>query len=205
MLLVTSSISYSQDVSEIFKADTIYFYGYDFAHFTFAENVVVDAPGRYIFPWINYINSHFPFSEMEKWMKTTIIHDFSFTNKINKEIVDNGVNGFVCSNHKEWKEKPPEKSTAYKRALSKAENAEEKYTNEDMKELILSDFKTNKDRCEKWSGGVYWNSSVSLDDFCDVIMHLLFLGITKASKDLLFTCINERMSGKSLTKCQKIC
>jgi len=35
--------------------------------------------------------------------------------------------------HKEWKEKPPEKSTAYKRALSKAENAEEKYTNEDMK------------------------------------------------------------------------
>ena len=25
--------------------------------------------------------------------------------KVNKEIVDNGVNGFVCSNHKEWKEK----------------------------------------------------------------------------------------------------
>jgi len=85
----TASISYSQDVSVIYKADTIYFYGYDFAHFTFAEDVVVNAPGRYIFPWINYINSHFPFSEMEKWMKTTIIQDFSFTNKINKEIVDN--------------------------------------------------------------------------------------------------------------------
>jgi len=35
--------------------------------------------------------------------------------------------------HKEWKERPPEKSNVFKRALSKAENAEEKYKNDDMK------------------------------------------------------------------------
>ena len=52
-------------------------------------------------------------------------------------------------------------------------------------------------------GGVYWNSSISLDNFCDVIMHLLFLEITKASKDLLFSWINERMSGKKFNKISK--
>ena len=48
------------------------------------------------------------------------------------------------------------------------------------KKLLVFDSKTNKYRYEKSGGGTYWDSSVTLDDFCYVIMHLLFLGITKA-------------------------
>ena len=64
---------------------------------------------------------------------------------------------------------------------------ENKNSNKEMKILILSDSKINKDRCEKCSGGVCLNASISLDNLCDVIMHLLFLEIIETSKDFLFT------------------
>ena len=63
---------------------------------------------------------------------------------------------------------------------------ENKNTNKEMKRLLLSDSKINKDRYEKCNGGVCLSVSISLDNLCDVIMHLLFLGITKASKEMLF-------------------
>jgi hypothetical protein len=55
----------------------------------------------------------------------------------------------------------------------------------DMKMLVLSDYKVNADKYNFWNGVVDWNSSLSLDIFCDVVMHLIFLGITKASRDFL--------------------
>ena len=64
---------------------------------------------------------------------------------------------------------------------------ENKNTNKEMKKLILSDSKTNKDRYEKCNGGVCLSVSISLDNLCDVIMHLLFSEIIKTSKDFLFT------------------
>lgn len=88
ILLVTSSISYSQDVSEIYKTDTIYFYGYDFAHFTCAENNVSIEPGNFIFPWIGYISDYIPPNIFEKHLRATVIHDFTCTNTINKKIVE---------------------------------------------------------------------------------------------------------------------
>ena len=81
---------------------------------------------------------------------------------------------------------------------------ENESANKVMKDLIISDFETNPHRYEKWTGGVYWNSSIGLDDFCDVIMHLIFLGITKASKGLLFTWVNEKMPGKTYDKLSKV-
>ena len=59
-----------------------------------------------------------------------------------------------------------------------------------MKTFIVSDFTLNSDKYNEWSGGVYWKSTLSLDSFCDVIMHLLFLGVTKASRDLLLLWMN---------------
>jgi hypothetical protein len=86
ILLVTSSISYSQDVSEIYKTDTIYFYGYDFAHFTLAENHVTD-PGRYIFPWVVYISKYIKPKVFEKQLSAIVLHDFTYTNSINEKVV----------------------------------------------------------------------------------------------------------------------
>ena len=78
ILLVTSSISYSQDVSVIFKADTIYFYGYDFSHFTCAENNLTVQPGNFIFPWIGYISDWIQPNNFEKYLRATVIHDFTY-------------------------------------------------------------------------------------------------------------------------------
>ena len=36
-----------------------------------------------------------------------------------------------------------------------------------------------------WKGGPYRNSNIKLDQFVDVIMHLIFLGITKSTRDLI--------------------
>ena len=36
-----------------------------------------------------------------------------------------------------------------------------------------------------WKGGPYWNSNLQLDQFVDVIMHLIYLGITKATNVLI--------------------
>ena len=36
-----------------------------------------------------------------------------------------------------------------------------------------------------WKGGPYWNSNLNLDQFIDVIMHLIFLGIIKATNGLI--------------------
>ena len=73
--------------------------------------------------------------------------------------------------------------------------------NKNVRETILSDVKLNSDRYEFWKGGVYWNSSLELDVFCDVIMHLLFLGITKASKELLSLWLKETKVSNEYHEC----
>ena len=72
-----------------------------------------------------------------------------------------------------------------------------------VRETILSDQRLNNDRYEFWKGGVYWNSSLELDVFCDVIMHLLFLGITKASKELLSLWLKETKVSSEYHGCIK--
>ena len=50
---------------------------------------------------------------------------------------------------------------------------------------ILVDFRRNEKKYEKWCGGPFWNSSLSLNQFVDAIMHLVFLGVTKATQQLI--------------------
>ncbi len=80
-------MSYSQDISKIYKTDTIYFYGYDFAQFTLAEVRVVNEPGKYIFPWIIYISKWFSPSSFEGELLSTVLHDFTCTNSINEKVI----------------------------------------------------------------------------------------------------------------------
>ena len=61
----------------------------------------------------------------------------------------------------------------------------ESKVNQDMKKAIFLDYQQNEEKYKEWRGGDYWNSSMKLDNFVDVIMHLLFLGVAKASKELL--------------------
>ena len=75
-----------------------------------------------------------------------------------------------------------------------------KYVTEDenidkcMQNTILSYFILNGDR-------VYWNPTMILNIFCDVIMHLLFLGITKASKHLLSLWLEDTKSKVQYDQC----
>ena len=72
-----------------------------------------------------------------------------------------------------------------------------------MKDSILSDYVNEPVKYEFWKGGVYWRSSTSLECFTDVIMHLLFLGIVKASKELLSKWITQSKEYKKYAKCSK--
>ena len=85
-MLATSSISYSQDVSVIYKADTIYFCGYDFSHAIVQTKHPIND---YVFPWIVYVSEQNPPSYFEKKMYMNVIHDFSYTNKVNVEFTEN--------------------------------------------------------------------------------------------------------------------
>lgn len=88
-LLIIAFISsklFAQDVSIIYKADTIYFYGYDFS------NTIVKTKhpiNDYVFPWIVYASEQNPPSGFEKKMYMNVIHDFSYTNKVNVEFTEN--------------------------------------------------------------------------------------------------------------------
>ena len=48
-----------------------------------------------------------------------------------------------------------------------------------------------------WEGGPYWKSNLNLNQFVDVLMHLLFLGITKSTRELVYNWIsqNKRLKG----------
>tara|TARA_B100000795_G_scaffold85940_1_gene62493 strand:+ start:30649 stop:31407 length:759 start_codon:yes stop_codon:yes gene_type:complete len=86
ILLVTSSISYSQDVSVIYKADTIYFYGYDFSHAIVKTKHPIND---YVFPWIVHTSKENPPSYFEEKMYLNVINDFSYTNKVNIKFIEN--------------------------------------------------------------------------------------------------------------------
>ena len=49
----------------------------------------------------------------------------------------------------------------------------------------LSKATINQDLFEPWMGGPFWKSPLSINSFIDVIMHLFFLGIVKATKELM--------------------
>ena len=58
-------------------------------------------------------------------------------------------------------------------------------------EYIIDDFERNKHKYEQWEGGPYWNANMKLNNFVDAIMHLLFLGITKATNQLIVKWIHQ--------------
>ena len=77
------------------------------------------------------------------------------------------------------------------------------HIDKNIKDTVLSDYKTEPHKYEQWKGGVYWNSSTTIDCFIDVIMHLLFLGIVKASKELLSQWISLNKEYKKYDRCTK--
>ena len=46
---------------------------------------------------------------------------------------------------------------------------------------IDDDFVRSKENFILWKGGPYWKNDLKLHQFLDVIMHLIFLGITKST------------------------
>ena len=50
---------------------------------------------------------------------------------------------------------------------------------------IIKNAEEFPDRYNQWKGGPYWNSPIKLIQFLDCLMHLLFLGIIKASRTLI--------------------
>ena len=63
--------------------------------------------------------------------------------------------------------------------------------------MIKSDHIKQPEKYQFWEGGPYWKSNFNLKQFVDVLMHLLFLGITKSTKELVYNWIsqNKRLRG----------
>ena len=70
----------------IYKADTIYFYGYDFSHTIVKTKHPIND---YVLPWIVYASEQNPHWYFEKRMYMNVIHDFSYTNKVNIKFIEN--------------------------------------------------------------------------------------------------------------------
>ena len=81
-------------------------------------------------------------------------------------------------------------------------NAEE-CVDMEMKASLLSDFKLRNTKYCEWDGGVYWDNTLGIDSFCDVIMHLVFLGITKASRELVIVWMKESKILRDYNACSK--
>ena len=78
------------------------------------------------------------------------------------------------------------------------------YVTQFAKELIEKQIKQNPALFQLWQGGPYWHSNIDFKSFIDAIMHLLFLGVTKSSKNLLDMSLKKLGSKSTLsTKCQK--
>ena len=61
-------------------------------------------------------------------------------------------------------------------------------------EMIIKYSIENQDLFREWNGGPYWDGPLQLHQFIDCLMHLLFLGIVRASRDL----INEWMKSRKI-------
>ena len=66
--------------------------------------------------------------------------------------------------------------------------------------LVMSDYAKHPDKYSHWKGGPFWQSNLHLFQFVDVLMHLLFLGVTKSTKDLIYDWITQtkRINGYKL-------
>ena len=73
----------------------------------------------------------------------------------------------------------------------------------ETKNLILTDMKRHPEMYDFWKGGAYWSSSMHIERFCDVIMHLLFLGVTKSSRDLLAMWLKDTKLSRKYQACMK--
>ena len=58
-------------------------------------------------------------------------------------------------------------------------------------DLITMKFHKEPSLFATWLGGPYWRSNVHFKSYIDAIMHLLFLGVTKASKTMLDSALNK--------------
>ena len=68
---------------------------------------------------------------------------------------------------------------------------------------VKNDFVAHKDKFTLWKGGPYWNSNLNLYQYVDVIMHLVFLGVTKATQNLVQKWIGVALKPKQFNLSKK--
>ena len=68
---------------------------------------------------------------------------------------------------------------------------------------VKNDFVAHKDKFTLWKGGPYWNSNLNLYQFVDVIMHLVFLGVTKSTQNLVQKWIGVALKPKQFNLSKK--
>ena len=63
--------------------------------------------------------------------------------------------------------------------------------------LLTLDYQNDSSKYSHWSGGPFWKSNLGLHQFVDVLMHLVFLGVTKSTREIVLNWISEtkRMHG----------
>ena len=69
-------------------------------------------------------------------------------------------------------------------------------------DYMIEDYNISKDKYVDWIGGPFWNSNLTLNQFVDALMHLLFLGVTTKNYELVMKWIHmsKRMKVFSFVK-----
>ena len=64
---------------------------------------------------------------------------------------------------------------------------------------IVRDYNKNNNKYTVWKGGPYWQSGLQLNQFVDALMHLIFLGVTKATMSLISKWLVATLRPKEFT------
>ena len=132
-----------------------------------------------------YLSTPHPSSiEWEDYLKNPVWLP-GYLNSLNQSEVEDYENATIIKELKRPRYNPTVEMNLNKLAL-------EYHTFTDISEVdkanadsILVDFQRNEIKYNKWCDGLFWNSSLSLKQFVDAIMHLVFLGITKSTHQMI--------------------
>ena len=61
-----------------------------------------------------------------------------------------------------------------------------KYLTTLNRDPIISDYTKFPKKYQQWKGGPFWYSKMKAFQFVDALMHLLFRGVTKSTRELIY-------------------
>ena len=68
---------------------------------------------------------------------------------------------------------------------------------QELSKFVIDYLNNNPDKYKVWTSGPFWHSNLSLLNFFDAIMHLMFLEVAKSTQKFLGQWISENRRAKT--------